>query len=86
MGDDVTEVFGEAEGGDGCSLVAVLPLLFALAGDAIAGEIVPAVVAGATFERKAGVEVLVGLLAVTGDAEEVVGPGKAGGGDCVGGW
>ncbi len=83
-GDDVAEVLGEGSAeavvvGHGCADVGELLLLLALAGDVVTDEVVP-VPCETIFEGEAGVDVLVGLLAVGGDAVEVVGLGKAGGG------
>ena len=93
-GDDVAEVLGEAIScgvvagngskikGDGGADVGVGVLLLALAGDAVADEVVP-VAEGTVFEGEAGVDVLIGLLAVGGDAVKVMGLRQTGGGDGV---
>jgi len=90
-GDDVAEVLGEtvrgrgATGhspeviGDGRADVAELALLNALAADAVADEVVPAIFQ-AVLQREAGVGVLIGLLAVGGEAVEVVRGRQASGG------
>ncbi len=67
------------DGGDGLAGGGELLDLFALAGDAVAGEVVP-VPCQDVFDGEAGVEVLVGLLAGGGDAVDVVRAGEAGGG------
>jgi len=71
--------------GDGCDGLAgrgELFDLFALAGNAVAGQVVP-LPCQDVFYREAGVDVLVGLLAGGGDAVDVVCAGEAGGGDGV---
>ena len=73
MGDAVVD------GGDGLAGGGELLDLFSLAGDAVAGEVVP-VPCQDVFYGEAGVEVLVGLLAGGGDAVDVMGAGQAGGG------
>ncbi len=82
-GDDVAEVaavgaagvVGVGEGEEGAGLAEVGGLL-ALAGDAVAGEVMP-VGPGAVFDGEATVEVLVGFAAVLGEAVEVEGSGEA---------
>ena len=73
----VAEVGGEAEGGDGFAYGVELGELFALAGDAVADEVVPFVVA--IFDGCAGIELLVSLFAGGRDSEEVVRVGNSGG-------
>src|SRR5258705_3876042 len=68
-----------ADGGDGLAGGGELLDLFALATDAVAGEVVP-VPCQDVFYCETGVDVLVGLLAGGGDAVDVVGAGEAGGG------
>src|SRR6185437_6288724 len=84
--DDVAEVLGEgAEAevvGDGVADVAELRLLLALAGDAVADEIVP-VALRAVFRGEAGVEILIALPGGVGDVVEVVRTGQALRGDGV---
>ncbi len=69
MGDGVSD--GLASGSE-------LLDLFAIAGYVVANEVVP-VPCPDVFDRKAGVEILVGLLAIGGEAVDVVRAGKAGG-------
>ena len=82
-GDGVAVVggLGDAvgDGGDGLTGRGELLDLFAVAGDAVAGEVVPVPFQN-VFDGEAGVDVLVGLLAGGGDAVDVVGAGEAGGG------
>ena len=84
--DDVAEVLGEgAEAevvGDGVADVAELRLLLALAGDAVADEIVP-VALRAVFRGEAGVEILIALLGGVGDVVEVIRTGQPLRGDGV---
>src|SRR6266478_3065628 len=67
------------DGGDWLAGGGELLDLFALAGDAVAGEVVP-VPCQNVFDGEGGVDVLIGLLAGGGDAVDVVGAGEAGGG------
>ncbi len=85
-GDDVSVVGGLGnavdDGGDGLAGRGELLELFALAGDAVAGEVVP-VASERVFDGEAGVDVLVGLLAGGGDGVDVVCAGEADGGGGV---
>src|SRR5262249_13571128 len=79
--DDVAEVFGEDVAaaevvGDGIADVAELRLLLALAGDAVADEVVP-VPRRAILRGEAGVEILIALLRGVGDVVKVVSAGQA---------
>ena len=81
--DDIAEVLGEIEGivgsaeviGDGVTDVAELRLLFALAGYAVADEVMPVAVR-AVLRGETGVEVLIALLCRVGDVVEVVRVGQ----------